>query len=262
MTALNQDFATYQGDTVKPIFTVVDANGNAVDISGASDIAWTARRNPGDAPLLSKSKQGGTIAFVAGGTDGRFQVTILGTDTQPLSGFYVHEATVTDSGGAVTTVTLGRMQVGPVVPSWSYSGDPASSPKDAVRYWIQDTDETDQKFSDAEIAFVLTAYPDPLRAGAQCARTLAAKYAKRVNRRVGDLAISYSDLSKHYYDLADELDRKADLSSTPYAGGTSKSDKRKVAQNTDRAQPPFRERQFDNQTGPQNLSDHDGGESF
>ena len=32
--------------------------------------------------------------------------------------------------------------------AWSYSGDPASSDKDAVRFWVQDTDSAVPLLSD------------------------------------------------------------------------------------------------------------------
>ena len=56
MAAVNQDFVTFAGDTVKPIFTVVDVNGNAVNIANVADISWSARRNATDAVAVTKQK--------------------------------------------------------------------------------------------------------------------------------------------------------------------------------------------------------------
>ena len=48
--------------------------------------------------------------------------------------------------------------------TWTYSGDPSNSPKDAVRFWVEDTDSSAWQLSDQEINFVLTQYADPLMA--------------------------------------------------------------------------------------------------
>ena len=39
--------------------------------------------------------------------------------------------------------------------SWSYSGDPASTERDAVRFWVQDTDSAVPLLSDQEIDYLL-----------------------------------------------------------------------------------------------------------
>ena len=44
--------------------------------------------------------------------------------------------------------------------SWTYSGDPATSDKDAVRFLTGDTDAGDQLASDEEIAYALSQRPD------------------------------------------------------------------------------------------------------
>src|SRR5258708_30210141 len=120
VAAVNQDFVTYRGDTVVPIFAVVDANGVAVDISGATQISWTCRLNLDGLALITKTKTGGGVTFVNTGTDGKFQVTVGPGDTQPLSGFYIHAAVITDGAGNVSTAEVGRMQLG-VPPRWAYS---------------------------------------------------------------------------------------------------------------------------------------------
>src|SRR5579864_596164 len=100
MTTQNQDFTTYAGDTINPIFQVLAANGNPIDISTANDVVWTAARTISSAPVITKKKSTGGIVFTTTGTDGEFTVKILGTDTATLAGYYDFWATVTDGTGA------------------------------------------------------------------------------------------------------------------------------------------------------------------
>lgn len=128
----------------------------------------------------------------------------------------------------------------------TYGGDPSASSKDAVRFWIQDT-ASPFDITDEEIAFVLTLEANPQSAAAQVCRALAAKFAKAVDKKVGDLSISYSDRQAHYLALADQLDAQGGLTGLmPYAGGISLSDVAAVEANTDRPTPAFRQGQFDN----------------
>lgn len=132
----------------------------------------------------------------------------------------------------------------------TYSGDPASSPKDAVRFYVQDTDVANAMLQDAEINFVLLTYTNVILAAAQCCRVLAAKFAQKVTKRVLDLSINFSDKAKQYLALAEELEIQGSLGGlVPYSGGTSYADKEAVCGNTDRPKPPFREKQFDERGG-------------
>lgn len=125
--------------------------------------------------------------------------------------------------------------------AWTYSGDPANSPLDATRFFVQDTVSTDQQFQDAEVNYVLTKYPQPRAAAAMLADVLALKYARFADKAVGDLRISYNQRAKTYQALAATLRAEAateDL--TVYSGGISVSDAQKVEANTDRVKPPFK----------------------
>lgn len=128
----------------------------------------------------------------------------------------------------------------------TYSGNPADSSKDAVRFWVEDT-AAPFALTDEEIAYVLTIYPSAQGAASACARALAAKYAKLVDKEVGDLKIKYSQRQKAYLDLADRLDSQDGLVGLmPYAAGISIADKDAVDADTDRPVPPIRVGQFDN----------------
>ncbi len=130
--------------------------------------------------------------------------------------------------------------------SWSYSGDPSSSDKDAVRFLIGDTDTNNQLLQDEEINYLLTTQGSVYAAAAEAAMSIAAKFARLADQTVGDLRISYSQRAEAYKALADSLSRRGDLKFVePYAGGISKSDKESVELDTDRVEPAFERGQFD-----------------
>lgn len=133
--------------------------------------------------------------------------------------------------------------------TWTYSGDPNSSPKDEVRFLIGDTDSENPKVSDEEIEYALSRNNGDVNlAAADCARALAAKYASWATKSVGDLSLSYGDLMQHYLDLAASLETSASKKMRPqvFAGGISRTDKRKTELNSDRVRPSARVDQFRN----------------
>lgn len=121
---------------------------------------------------------------------------------------------------------------------WTYSGDPSSTSRDAVRFLIGDTDNTSQLVTDEEIAYMLTQEGSTSSAAARVCRSLAAKYARFMDQSVGDLNISYSQRFKQFSEMAAKLE--SDASSRvgiPYAGGISQSDKDSRESDTDRVLP-------------------------
>lgn len=138
--------------------------------------------------------------------------------------------------------------------TWTYSGDPSSTDRDEVRFLIQDTDTTDQQVSDEEIAYAVSNEPSNISAAIRICRVLSAKYARKPDKKVGDLSISWSQLSKRYSELAQELEDSDMVSMVPvpYAGGISKSDKNSVELDTDRVDPSFTRGMHDN---PSNIDE-------
>lgn len=249
MTSINQDFTTYAGNSYSKVFTATDEDGLPFDISGATQIIWQASRDATSAPVLQKTLGAGiTVVTPASSHLGEFSLQLLPGDTQNLSGFYMHQAIVSLPDGTVTTVILGRFQVGRV-PAASYSGDPANSPRDAVRFWMQDTDPENPFLKDPEIDLLLSIYPNPIRAAAAGARQIAVRYAAKADKAVGDFRISYGQISKNYLAIADRLDMEgATMGVTPYSGGISHTDRKNVSSNPDRVKPPFTRDQFDNRS--------------
>lgn len=131
--------------------------------------------------------------------------------------------------------------------AWSYSGDPTSSAKDAVRFLIGDTDTNDQQLQDEEILFLLAQTSNDIYSAAILAcRSIASIYSRQADQRIGDYSISASQKAAAYLALAKQLEQsqtKALIKRVkPYAGGISVSDKREDEENPDRVQPAFTRR--------------------
>ncbi len=258
--ANNQDFVTYQGDNVQPIFTVRNAAGVALDISAAAEITWTARRSLNDPVAIIKTKSGGGITFTNIGTDGKFTLTLTATDTLALAGWYMHYASITDGSGRTTTVTVGRMEVGST-PNWTFDDAAAATEQlYLVRAMIGDTKQSDQLVSDQLISIALGRYSTTENAAAECARFVEAMYSREVDLVQGQLKTNYSQKAVAYGKLAIRLDQRgyARGGVTAYVGGISIMDKANNILNTDRVSPQFNIGMFDNLL-PESPVGHESG---
>jgi hypothetical protein len=248
--ALNQDFVTYSGDSITPVFTVLTAAGVAVDISTVTDITWTMRQEGSSTALITKTKSGAQITFVTSGTDGKFQVAILAADTMGLSGYYLHEASITDNTGKITTVSVGRMQIG-VQPTWTYN--PAQLTTNTtyqVRRLIGDVLYGDQQMQDDEIEWFTANYTNVWSAASAAAASLGAQFARLVDTVQGELRTLYGQRAKNYMLISGQLSNqsKGRGPAYAYAGGISAMDKEQQVENVDRVPPNFLIRMFDNVT--------------
>jgi hypothetical protein len=114
--------------------------------------------------------------------------------------------------------------------AWTYDPD-ITTDRDKVRLLIGDTITTDQQLQDGEIAFFLSEESNVYRAAARACQSLAALYARKVDKAVGDLKISASQRQKAYAALAKDLWIKGGVSGIPSAGGVYVADKDSMADN-------------------------------
>ncbi len=133
--------------------------------------------------------------------------------------------------------------------SWNYSGNPADSDKDAVRFWTGDKDPRDQLVQDEEILYVLSLQPDIILAAADILDELAIKFSRYVDSRVGDVQESASKRADAFKKRADEL-RAGKSAGTVgvewFFGGQSKQGKIDLESDEDAVRPTFTEGQDDN----------------
>lgn len=94
------------------------------------------------------------------------------------------------------------------MPTYTYSGDPSTSTKDAVRFLCQDTDVTTAgavRLSDQEINWLLTLNSNVFLVAAQCADEIAAYWARITNTWIGPLKIERSQMVPFYQAIAEKL---------------------------------------------------------
>ena len=153
--------------------------------------------------------------------------------------------------------------------AWSYDETDlgtttTSSRLNSVRLLLGDTDTNDQQVQNEEIIFALAqANNNIYYAAAWAARTIASQYARRVNTSLyGALSADYSNLSKQYSVLADNLEYQGKKSGATVgikAGGITKTAVDGVRANTDRIAPSFRRDRFRN---PPSYSGDEYGSDF
>lgn len=89
--------------------------------------------------------------------------------------------------------------------TWSYSGNPAASALDEVRFLIGDVDEAEQLLQDEEITYLLGRVSSTRLAAAEAARAIAARFARQVDEAVGDMRLQLDQRVRHYEALAERL---------------------------------------------------------
>lgn len=135
--------------------------------------------------------------------------------------------------------------------TWTYSGNPATDSKDAVRWLVGDVDGSTQLVSDEEILFALSMRGNRFAAGALVADQIAGALGRLADKKVvGDFELDYLARAGRYRDLADRLRAQAAIGAAPYAGGISAADKQQVANDSDRTAPAFQIGVDDNPWNP------------
>ncbi len=93
--------------------------------------------------------------------------------------------------------------------SFTYSGNPATSNVDAVRYLIGDTDESEALVSDEEISFMVTRwmpfYDSIEWVAATVLDTLAGRYAREAQISADGVSITLSGLQQQFSAQAEAL---------------------------------------------------------
>ena len=127
---------------------------------------------------------------------------------------------------------------------------------DGVRFLCQDTNPNDPQLLDTEINFLIGLFTNIWKSAGNAAKQIEAKYARQVDKSVGDLHISYSQRQKAYNELAAYLLKQAAMrTSLPWAGGISHADKNLDRNNPDVVKPTFTKHQFE---FPENSNQDEG----
>lgn len=99
----------------------------------------------------------------------------------------------------------------PTPPEWTYSGNPASSLRDEVRFLVQDTEESLPLISNAELDYLITywmpRYESSYWVAAEAAQIISRKFAGMVSISADGVSVSVGDLSSKYSELSKSLRR-------------------------------------------------------
>lgn len=118
--------------------------------------------------------------------------------------------------------------------AWTYD-TALTLTRDKVRLLIGDTDTNDQQLQDAEITWLATRAPNAEAIAALAAETLAAKYARAVQKGVGSFNLAAQQKWEHYKELAVQLRAGLGLLyAIPTAGGISFDAKDTLTEDDDR----------------------------
>jgi hypothetical protein len=78
-----------------------------------------------------------------------------------------------------------------------------------LRVLVQDSEGTSQILEDEDYESIIAIEENTYRAAALAARTLAAKYAQKVDVSAGPVAVKNTQKYEHYADLAKDYDQRA-----------------------------------------------------
>lgn len=114
--------------------------------------------------------------------------------------------------------------------AFSYSGDPATSSLDAVRFLTGDTDPNYYFLNDAEVNYLLgvsagtslDGNPDVPSVAGAAAETIAANLSREISYSADGVSVSADTLASKYYEVAEKirtLSRRTDVVGAPDVGG-------------------------------------------
>lgn len=121
--------------------------------------------------------------------------------------------------------------------AFTYSGDPADSDLDAVRFLIQDITTPNELLQDAEINFLLAQEVNFYMAAAAAAMNISGRTKNTKTKKVGDLTLTFG--AEQWAALAEWLRGRGSGYKVPTAGGLSKDDKLTLEENSDVVEPDF-----------------------
>lgn len=129
--------------------------------------------------------------------------------------------------------------------TWTYTGNPADSDKDRVRWLVGDVFDDDKQVSDEEITAAVTEAGNTYDAAAEVCDHLATRFAREAQKSVSaggglNTSVSLSERSRAYALRSQDLRRRAAVSvSGVHAGGITISGKDANRDDTDLVQPAF-----------------------
>lgn len=114
MSNSNQDFTLHSGDKKIVAFSIVDADGNPLDLSDYG-VEWLMQEDQYDYnPFIERSTTDSSI-IITDVPNGQGYFTLEPEDTESVQGRYYHELFVTKVDGSQLTVLTGNATVKPSI---------------------------------------------------------------------------------------------------------------------------------------------------
>ena len=129
--------------------------------------------------------------------------------------------------------------------AWTYSGDPAASELDQLRFVSGDVDQHRQLWQNEEIAFVLSEAVSVEEAARQLLQAKIRQISLTPRVRLGSFTFDATALISSLKENLEALGVTRG-SMAPWAGGISQGDKKARESSKDRVRPRFHRGQFDN----------------
>lgn len=105
MTATNQNFSMYSGNSKKIIITVTSPDGTA--LNGSISAKWFLKEHDVSEGIIIQKTLGSGMALV----NGKLEVTLTQADTDNLDGTYHQECELTDQFGNISTILVGTVTI-------------------------------------------------------------------------------------------------------------------------------------------------------
>jgi hypothetical protein len=199
------DILMRAGNTLPTLRRVLELDGSPVDLTNATSVTFKASGAAGI--VISGS------CAMSDRPNGQVDYSWSPADSAVASGFYQAWYEVAFPGSNTLTVPNGGYLVLQITAvsqgAWSYSGNPSSSTRDAVRYHLGDTDSTDPLMSDGELDYIITDWSlittSPRLLAADAAENLANRYAREVTVSADAVTAQLQELAANYRALAVSL---------------------------------------------------------
>jgi hypothetical protein len=102
MTAMNQNFTMFSGDSLTIVIPVKKGDGTLLSLGGCT-IKWALKeKDISPVPILLKTTESGISTAT-----GEVSIKLDPADTSELAGTFYHECEITDPLGNVSTVSAG-----------------------------------------------------------------------------------------------------------------------------------------------------------
>ena len=103
--------------------------------------------------------------------------------------------------------------------TFTYSGNPSNSPLDEVRFYIQDTNTSDQLLSDEEINYLIAkwypVYVSFILVAANACDIISSKFAREVTYSADGISVGANELQQKYTLLAKSLRDQYKMEQSP-----------------------------------------------